>query len=710
MPTAVGDATGSGPGPVPTGPYRRIIVFARGVRNDRWAMLLIPAVVVYVVVWSYITTLKFYALHATVFDLGLEMEQLWKFMHPAGLTATSYLLAAIDQPFQFLLSPISLPLDYPLLLIVQSLGLASGAFAVYGISRAVLRKPTASFCLALMYLLYFPLGGVNWFDFHAQAFFIPLFLWGFFCYVTRRYRLALVLLLLAGGTTYSYVVLVVLFAGVSALEVALRSKLFKEPYDKGAWKFVLVLLLASVVFFLYQFTFYAYVAQIGFSQNAQIVAGTIPITNRLEVLFFLLVPVLFLPAFAPKWLVMLLPFAYLELRSAADPFNFPAIFQIQYTALAIPFLILGAIFGIQTVDRLVTQWAARRSPNRQGRPQLFRLPRRPSRSTRLAITALVVAIGFATVFQPYGPFNTCCGDNFRIASATDANWTYFNEYSHLVSLVPTATPYVLFQNSMPSVLPRPLQFNGAPLITALEHWVNDSTYDAATNQFPLLLVQGHVVNTPLDYAIADPNNEWYTIGDNVSMYSFFLTLYESGYYGLLGEASGMTALARGYMGPLEYYVPFATTIHSTALTTGGTDVASSSAHLSASNLTGQNVWSSQDVSLAPGTYRIVYSVMTTSTNPQNHLSLLVFGNESHTVLANQTLSGDQFSAPNLWTTVNLTVQLPTAYADVHIDGWYAHWEGTISIRSISVTEISPPSVIFQKGNDSAPLVPPGQPQ
>ena len=60
---------------------------------------------------------------------------------------------------------------------------------------------------------------MNWFDFHAQAFFIPLFLWGFFGYITRRYRLALVLLMLAAGTTYSYVVLVVLFSGPTVFEL-----------------------------------------------------------------------------------------------------------------------------------------------------------------------------------------------------------------------------------------------------------------------------------------------------------------------------------------------------------------------------------------------------------------------------------------------------------------------------------------------------------
>ena len=682
--------------------HHRITGLLRSVKNDRGALLLIPAVGAYVLAWSFLSVLKFYSLHATVFDLGLEMEALWKFIHPTGFTPLSYVLTALDQPFQFLLSPLSLPVSYPLLLVVQSLALGSGAFAVYGIARTVLKGQVGSYGLALAYLLYFPLGGVNWFDFHAQAFFIPLFLWGFYGYLTRRYRVSFVLLMLAAGTTYSYVVLIVLFAGLSILEMVLRKALFKETISAGDWKFSVVLLAVSVAFFLYQFTFYSYVVGVSFIENADVVTGPIPIWNRVEVLVLLLAPMFFLPAFAPKWLIMLAPFGFLELTSTAQPFDFPAIFRIQYTALAIPFVFVGTIYGIRTVDRLLARRESR-TTTLTPVPVLRRTLRNARRTSSLALSVLAVVVGFALVFQPYGPFNRTGPDNFGLAEATDVNWTYFEQYSHLASLIPPSTPYVLFQNSMPSVLPRPLGYYGAPFVPVLEHWVNVTGSDAANNRFPLELVQNKLARVPINFAISDPNNRWYSAGNNVSMYAFFTTMYESGYYGLLGEASGMTLLERGYSGPLEYYQPFEGGLSSTDLYLGDSGELSTGPFLSATNLWDAPVWHSPHFPLSPGTYRVTFSLMTSSTNPSNGFSLVVLGNDTGPVLETQPIGGRNFTQANVWTAVGLTVRLPTAYDTLEFAAWNAVWSGTISIRSISVSEVAPPDPTFVQ---SPALTPP----
>jgi uncharacterized membrane protein len=671
---------------------RRVTSFAHSIREDRGALFLIPAFLVYFVVWSFLSILKFYSLHATVFDLGLEMQELWKFVHPIGYSATLYILTAIDQPFQFILSPISLPVSYPLILIVQSIGLGSGVFAVYGISRSVLKSQSASFCLSLAYLLYFPLGGVNWFDFHAQAFFIPLFLWGFFCYLTRRYRLALALLLLAGGTTYSYIVLIVLFSGLTVLELGLRKGILHRAWDAREWKFSIILLIASAVFFLYQYWFYSYVVGISFTQNALVVSGSVPIVNRLGVIALLLGSMLLLPLFSPKWLAMLAPFCYLELRSAAPAFDFSAIFQIQYTALAIPFVFIGTIYGIRTLNRLLSRrLRTAQSTEAAPRPAAGFLRRRSSPTTSLAITVLVVLVGFAVVFQPYGPLNSRGPDNFDTATATAVNWTYFDEYSRLASLIPADTSYVLFQNSMPSVLPRPLGYRGAPFVTGFEDWLNVTDFDAATNQFPLELVQGVPVVVPIDFVISDPNSHWYTLGRNNSMYNFFSTLYSSGYYGLEGQADGMTLLARGYQGPLEYYQPFWGSLHSTDLYIDNTTKLATGPMLSQTNETTPIAWHSRTYPLSPGTYRVAFSLKTSDLDPNNTLSLVASENDTGPVLANQTLTGANFSQTGAWTTVSFTLRLTNAYDELEFSARDVKWSGTISIREISVAEIAPPS-------------------
>jgi uncharacterized membrane protein len=670
----------------------------RGLRADPWALRLIPAVSVYVVVWSYMTILKFYALQATVFDLGVETEVLWGFVHPQHVTALSYVATVVLQPVQFLLSPISIPLSFPFVLFVQTAGLASGAFAVYGIARRVLGRAVDAYCLALVYLLYFPMGGVNWFDFHAQAFFIPLFLWGFLCYLSRRYKLACVLFLLAAGTTYSYVLLVVLFSAVTVAELFARRVRLGEKTEPREWRFSLVLLGASTAFFVYQFLVYTYLIGVSFSQNAGVVAGTLPILNRMGVVGLLLLPVLFLPVLSPKWLVMLAPFFFLEFTSSSTVYSYPAIFQLQYTALAIPFVLIGAIYGIRTVRRWSAQRAAPTLASNPQTPPTRRLVHRHRHVVSLATVVLAVTIGCATLLQPYGPFNACCADSFAAPTASIVNWTYYDQYSHIVSLIPAGNPYVRCENNMPSVLPRPLEYSGAPFVPGIVHWVNATGADAALNEFPLRVEPGRVSNVPIDYALADPNTLWYTWGGNVSMFTFFTSLYQSDDYGLEAEASGMTLLARGYSGPLEYYEPLDKVIPSTQLYSGETHSLSKGSFLSASDLTGQPAWYGPYAPFSPGTYRVTYSVRTSSLVPQDQLSLLVLAHNATVQLANESLTSQSFGAPDVWTTISQTVRFSTAYPDVEFAAWYANWTGTLCIRSISVSEIVPPSPVFEGQN------------
>ncbi len=93
----------------------------------------------------------------------------------------SHLTGHFD-PILVVLSPLFLL--YPFaetLLLLQTVWLASGALPVYLLGHHHLRHRGAAAALALAYLAYPALHGVNLFDFHSVALCIPLFLWLLYC-------------------------------------------------------------------------------------------------------------------------------------------------------------------------------------------------------------------------------------------------------------------------------------------------------------------------------------------------------------------------------------------------------------------------------------------------------------------------------------------------------------------------------------------------
>jgi uncharacterized membrane protein len=117
-------------------------------------------------------------------DLGIFAQAFWttvnygKFFYytPELLVNPSGSFFGIHfSPIIFLALPIYAIYPTPqTLLILQSLVLALGVVPLYKLSMHILRCRIASLFFVFAYLLYPPLQGINWFDFHTQIF-LPLF-------------------------------------------------------------------------------------------------------------------------------------------------------------------------------------------------------------------------------------------------------------------------------------------------------------------------------------------------------------------------------------------------------------------------------------------------------------------------------------------------------------------------------------------------------
>jgi uncharacterized membrane protein len=257
--------------------------------------------------------------------------------------------------------PILVPLSplfllYPFaetLLVLQTLWLTSGAIPVYLLARHHVRHRGAAVALAVAYLAYPALHGVNFFDFHSVALCIPLFLWLLYC-LERGFRagyyVSLALLLLVREDIPIALVCVGAFAIFSRIEGRVRM----------GW----ITILLSVVYFVtvkaalmgrvdplntstgasggYAYYYeamippgYSTAALVGtLISNPVFVLSQIFTDDKVDFLLKLLVPLFALPVLA-RGRIMLAYGSALTLL-ASRPYLFSIHFQ--YTSLLIPFL------------------------------------------------------------------------------------------------------------------------------------------------------------------------------------------------------------------------------------------------------------------------------------------------------------------------------------------------------------------------------------
>ena len=177
--------------------------------KERWRYeaYLTVSILCYGIAFSYLTLLKHFRFGSCAFDLGIFNQafyttifngklfyytpELW--MNPSGC-----FFAVHFSPILFLLLPIYA--IYPKvesLLIAQSFLIASAAIPIYLLTEKHLGDKKAAVMMAIIYLLYVPIHGANWFDFHPQAL-IPLtILFTYYFFREKSWKLYFLMVILS---------------------------------------------------------------------------------------------------------------------------------------------------------------------------------------------------------------------------------------------------------------------------------------------------------------------------------------------------------------------------------------------------------------------------------------------------------------------------------------------------------------------------------
>ncbi|WP_220193857.1 DUF2079 domain-containing protein [Ktedonospora formicarum] len=336
--------------------------------------LLVAGMLAYTLITGFEAVLRYNTFTSTAFDLGNMDQVLWNTLHGHPFQWTNQGVDWFGPPIRLAqhFEPILLPLsllyafgaDPRILLIFQTLVLASGALPIFLLSRHYLpRWPLVAGALVLGYLLSSALIGVNLFDFHPVALVTPLFLYAFLALTRRRFVWCLICCVLAATCKEEIPFVVMLFG-------------FLVLWKYQAPRLGLILIIGGLLYGIVAWTAikhfypgnqgnnfwyrYAYLgatptdAIVNIAMHPWILPLTYLTLERLYYLAGLLRCYGFPSLLAPEWLLPALPNLALNLLPNNNSLLYSGIYH--YNAPLIPFVAMSAIIGLARLVAFWQQW------------------------------------------------------------------------------------------------------------------------------------------------------------------------------------------------------------------------------------------------------------------------------------------------------------------------------------------------------------------
>ena len=338
----------------------RFLVAPRPLPAVRPRRVVAAAVLIYAALFSFVTLTRHATFATHALDLGYYVQLTWNLARGAGAYVSLPEMHAWGDhlsPIMYLFVPLFwVAPGAPILLLVQSVALALGAVAMFGLARARLRDERPAAAFALLYVVNPTLHGINVRDFHAAALAIPLLLAACWAVEAGRPRLALLPAVLTLCCRED-AALPVLGLGVW---MALRHRWWRLGALVAGGALAVLVIDVRFIIPAYRGEPYAHLgryAHLGASLPEIVeaivlhplrVLATLATVDRAVYLLALLGPLAFLPLAGGWDLVGTLPALTQNLLSV-DPILYG--FRTQYQSFVLPFLLLAAVGGYARLER-----------------------------------------------------------------------------------------------------------------------------------------------------------------------------------------------------------------------------------------------------------------------------------------------------------------------------------------------------------------------
>jgi uncharacterized membrane protein len=326
-------------------------------------------VLAYVGYFSYLTVLRNTTLYSSYFDLGIMHQTVFN-TYKAITSGDWSRFLELTNPYgpeqikrmaihnDIILAPLALlyfiHAGPETLLIFQTIVTALGAVFVYLIAQIVLAKyrnhSLLSVLLAVSYLLFPSVERANLYDFHGVVLATTLLLGMYYWYLTKKYALSIVCLLLALLTKEQVGLTTAFFGGITLFQKWLEHKksflLKREWFLSSVIGISIVWFALSIVYIIPHFRgghHFALEYYTDFRHPLKLLSYIFH-WDTVRYFVFMLGPAGFLALISPLYLMMATPEFAINLLSSS--WNMRNI-VFHYTAVINPFVIIASIYGVR---------------------------------------------------------------------------------------------------------------------------------------------------------------------------------------------------------------------------------------------------------------------------------------------------------------------------------------------------------------------------
>jgi uncharacterized membrane protein len=326
-------------------------------------------IVAYIAYFGTFSVLKFRHLYAGYFDLGImhhtvynsymalrtgDLSRVLELTTPHGGIDQVKRMAIHNDIILFFLAPFYFIHAGPeTLLIIQTVVLALGAWAVFKISQQVIKNDLVSLVFAFAYLMYAPMQRANIFEFHAVTIATTSLLYMFYFWLKGRNKLMLLFLIISLLTKEEVGLTLGMFGVGLMVREIFRSRTtpltwrdFRLPAFVGALSWIWSLL--SVFWIIPHFRDGEHFAMGYYHNSFDTFKSYIFSFDTVRYLFYLLGPLAFFGIFAPEFLLIAAPELGINLLSSNLQLRS---FIFHYTSVLQPWMFIGAIYGVRRLFR-----------------------------------------------------------------------------------------------------------------------------------------------------------------------------------------------------------------------------------------------------------------------------------------------------------------------------------------------------------------------
>lgn len=529
---------------------QKILYYATNNKKNIIALLVVLS---FFIVFSIFSILQYYSLGTSAYDLGLNAQELYSFIHTGSFYTPLLGENALAQHFtlfKFVQVPIYYLFPSPVtLMIFEDIFIAFAGYIVYLISMNLLKDHIKSekilFLVSIGFLLSYEFSpfseGLVSFSFHNLAFLPFFFLLAFYAFLTEKRILHIVsiVFILSLHANFVYIVAVLLLYEFLFLHTSRGKKintwfLHNANSRKIADFFLFILAIVS----LYGYLFLAGIIKLHLAGISSI--SIIPTTgesgttvgspiglilllfekpgefisiisiNHVEKVFFinlLLKSNLYLPLFSPMSLILSIPYILY-----AVPSSYSAYYQLgyQYSAMVLGAIYISAIMGAYNLIRL-GKYIYRHS--KQLTVKLQKILSHKHEKTGIAIVSILIVLILAVsipygILSPMGLEKTSNGDSINdiyqeipCGSAT----FLINMSEHLPK-----NSYILTENTLMPYFSNYMHVYASPYTPG---------YHSNISEYQYIIIQY--------------NSPWAILGGNYSLQNIVNTELENGNYSIM---------------------------------------------------------------------------------------------------------------------------------------------------------------------------------